>query len=141
MELLRVIREESGDFAKFESALTKTAPEDVTHPVQDGRNILHIICASGYTKYAQLLLTAATKKNILLELLDSKEEKDQQTPLFFAIRSAPNGFPEIINLLIKSGCNVNLRDKRGRSAMHYACEQGQDDTLQLLIQHGADVNF
>jgi hypothetical protein len=30
MELLRVIREESGDFAKFESALTKTAPEDVT---------------------------------------------------------------------------------------------------------------
>jgi len=133
MELLRVIREESGDFAKFESALTKTAPEDITKPIQDGRNILHIICASGYTKYAQLLLTAATKKNILLELLDSKEEKDEQTPLFFAIRSAPNGFPEIINLLIKSGCNVNLRDKLGRSAVHYACEQGQDDTLQLLI--------
>jgi hypothetical protein len=77
MELLRVIREESGDFAKFESALTKTLPEDITQLIQDGRNILHIICASGYTKYAQLLLTAATKKNILLELLDSKEEKEE----------------------------------------------------------------
>jgi ankyrin repeat protein len=61
--------------------------------------------------------------------------------LFFAIRSAPNGFPEIIQLLIKQGCNVNLRDKRGRSAVHYASEQGQDDTLQLLIASGADVNF
>lgn len=80
MELLRVIREESGDFAKFESALTKTLPEDITQLIQDGRNILHIICASGYTKYAQLLLTAATNTQYhysILELLDSKEEKEE----------------------------------------------------------------
>ena len=76
MELLRVIREESGDFPKFESAIAKTPAEEITKPIQDGRNILHIICASGYTKYAQLLLTAATKKNILNDLLDSREEKD-----------------------------------------------------------------
>ena len=133
MELLRVIREESGDFPKFESLLNKTSRETIKSPIQDGRNILHIICASGYTKYAQLLLTAASSKKILQEMLDSQEERDQQTPLFFAIRSAPNGFPEIINLLIKSGCNVNIRDKLGRSAVHYASEQGQDDTLQLLI--------
>lgn len=30
MELLKVIREESGDFAKFESALAKTAPDTLT---------------------------------------------------------------------------------------------------------------
>lgn len=122
MELLRVIREESGDFPKFESALTKVAPEAMTLPIQDGRNILHIICASGYTKYAHLLLTAASKKGILLDILDSKESTAHQTPLFFAIRSAPNGFPEIIHLLIKQGCNLNLRDKQGRSAVHYAAE-------------------
>lgn len=139
MELLRVMREESGDFALFESTLAQAT--DITSPIQDGRNILHIICSSGYTKYANLLLTAADKKNILIDLLDSKEERDSQTPLFFAIKSAPNGFPEIISLLIKSGCNINLRDKTGRSAIHFASEQGQDDTLQLLIQSGADVNF
>ena len=70
---------------------------------------------------------------MLTELLDSREENDQQTPLFFAIRSAPNGFPEIIQLLIKNGCNINLRDKQGYSPMHFAAEQGQDDTLTLLI--------
>ena len=62
MELLRVIREESGDFPKFESVLSKTPPDDMKKPIQDGRNILHIICASGYTKYAQLVLSAATAK-------------------------------------------------------------------------------
>jgi hypothetical protein len=77
MELLRVIREESGDFPKFESTFAKASPETFTQLIQDGRNILHIICASGYTKYAHLLITAATKKGILLELLDSREEKDQ----------------------------------------------------------------
>jgi hypothetical protein len=30
MELLRVIREESGDFSKFESALAKTGQEELT---------------------------------------------------------------------------------------------------------------
>jgi ankyrin repeat protein len=129
MELLRLIKEEAGDYPKFESALAKTSPEDLGKELVDGRTLLHIICSSGYTKYAQLLVTSAIKKGVLSDILDSREPKDNQTPLFFAIRSAPNGFPEIIMLLIKSGCNVNLRDKRGRAAIHYASEQGQDDTL------------
>jgi ankyrin repeat protein len=36
---------------------------------------------------------------------------------------------------------VNLRDKTGKSAVHYASEFGQDDILQLLISNGANVNF
>jgi len=80
------------------------------------------VCASGYTKYAQLLITAATKKQVLFELLDAIDEKDGQSPLFYAIRSAPNGFPEIIYLLVKSGCSVNIKDNSDRSALHYACE-------------------
>jgi hypothetical protein len=76
MELLKVIREESGDFPKFESVLTKTSAEAIKSSIQDGRNILHIICASGYTKYASLLLTAAQNKKILQEMLDSQEERD-----------------------------------------------------------------
>ncbi len=33
MELLRVIREESGDFPKFESALAKTPADEITKPI------------------------------------------------------------------------------------------------------------
>ena len=77
MELLRVMREESGDFPRFESVLAKTPAVDMKKAIQDGRNILHIICASGYTKYAQMVLTAATAKKILQEMLDSEEERDK----------------------------------------------------------------
>lgn len=33
MDLLKVIREESGDFGKFESALTKCKGDDLTLPI------------------------------------------------------------------------------------------------------------
>ncbi len=54
MDLLKVIREESGDYAKFESAVAKAAPEKLTEIIQEdqGRTLLHIVCASGFTKYA-----------------------------------------------------------------------------------------
>ncbi len=116
------MKEEAGDYAKFESLLAKTPPEQLTAGLVDGRTLLHIISSSGYTKYAHLLITSATKKGVLNDMLDSREPKDNQTPLFFAIRSSPNGFPEIITYLIKNGCNINLRDSKGRSAVHYASE-------------------
>ena len=50
MELLRVMKEEAGDFAKFESLLAKTQPEQLTVGLIDGRTLLHIISSSGYTK-------------------------------------------------------------------------------------------
>ena len=63
------------------------------------------------------------------------------TPLFFAVVSGPNGHPEIVNLLLKSQAQVNLTDSKGRSALHYAAELGQDDTMELLLAHGADPNI
>lgn len=31
-------------------------------------------------------------------------------------------------------------DVKGRSALHYASELGQDDTMELLLANGADPN-
>lgn len=70
------MREEAGDYAKFESMLSKSKEEDISGPVLDGRSLLHIICSSGYTKYAHLLINAAEKKNVLTDILDSREPKD-----------------------------------------------------------------
>jgi hypothetical protein len=33
MELLKVIKEESGDFSKFEGVLSKTSPEAIKAPI------------------------------------------------------------------------------------------------------------
>jgi len=48
----------------------------------------------------------------------------KQTALFFAIRSGHGGFLEIINLLVRQGCDVNLQDEKGKTALHYASELG-----------------
>ena len=57
--------------------------------------------------------------------------------LFYAIRSGHGGFLEIINILVKNGCNVNMKDQDGKTPLHYASELGQDDTLEILLDNKA----
>ena len=54
--------------------------------------------------------------------------------------SGPNGHPDIVNILLKAGALSNITDKIGRTVLHYACEYGQDDTIEMLLQNGADAN-
>ncbi|MDG1360502.1 MAG: ankyrin repeat domain-containing protein, partial [Phycisphaerales bacterium] len=60
------------------------------------------------------------------------------SPLMFA---AMSNTPEITELLIKSGSKVNDRTQKGMSAYLYAALSSRyPDTLQLLVEHGADPN-
>lgn len=35
---------------------------------------------------------------------------------------------------------MNVRDSLGRTPLHYASELGQDDNLEMLLNHGSDPN-
>jgi len=67
------------------------------------------------------------------------------TPLMIA---AALGFPEIVTRLLARGAQVNARDERGTSSLHAAAQfafrssetDGARRVLQLLLEHGADVN-
>ena len=74
-----------------------------------------------------------------LECVSSDDTK-QCTPLIFAITSGPNGHPEIANMLLKAGASPMGKDCNGKTALHYASESGQDDTIELLLQNGANPN-
>ena len=58
--------------------------------------------------------------------------------MFFAIRSGHGGFLEIINLLVKNGCNVNFKDENGMTPLHFASQLGQDDSLEILLNAKAN---
>lgn len=50
------------------------------------------------------------------------------------------GSPDIVELLIKIGADVNSTDSNGVTAAHIAAQLGEMKILRILLQAGADVN-
>lgn len=66
---------------------------------------------------------------------DKPEELSQMTPLM-AAETAP-----IASLLLEHGANIAMRDRMGRTALHYAVMmRDAAQIIPLLIRQGADVN-
>ena len=61
----------------------------------------------------------------------------QKTALIYAVE---NGKEECLELLLRSGADVNKQDSLGRSALMIAAEKGFDACVDMLIAAGADVN-
>jgi ankyrin repeat protein len=40
---------------------------------------------------------------------------------------------DIAEFLLSNGADVDLKDEKGRTALHYAAQQGQDTKVQLLL--------
>ncbi|PFX12295.1 Tankyrase-1 [Stylophora pistillata] len=55
-------------------------------------------------------------------------------------KAAINGRYEIVKVLLKSGEDVNQKDKFGLTPLHLAAWYGQRDVVKLFLEHGANVN-
>jgi ankyrin repeat protein len=64
-------------------------------------------------------------------------EPEMSTPLHLAARC---GHDEVAALLIRSGANVNARDKRGDTPLHVAAWWGEAAVVEALLAGHADVN-
>ena len=51
--------------------------------------------------------------------------------------ASEKGYLEIVKLLIDSGAYVNVKDKRGRTALRYALENGRSEVAEFLKSKGA----
>lgn len=61
-----------------------------------------------------------------------------RTALMYATRSSEYTC-ETVSILIKAGVAVNARDLGGRQAIHFALEQNGVDTIEMLVEGGADI--
>jgi len=51
-----------------------------------------------------------------------------------------NGRRELVEILLKSGANVNAQDKWGITALMYAVLEGRRELAELLLSRGADIH-
>lgn len=82
----------------------------------------------GFTDAARTFLNAGARVN--------EQGNTGLTPLMMAVTShAPRA--EMMQLLIESGADVNIRDRQGRTALDWARMQGENNVAKLLREAGA----
>src|SRR5688500_16811768 len=70
--------------------------------------------------------------------VNAQSEADGRTPL---ISAAARGDLEVVNVLVQRGADVNVKDKRGYTALFHAIEAMYDDVaLVLMSQPSLDPN-
>lgn len=75
---------------------------------------------------------------VVRELLDRGADVEaRDTPLLRTTGYSES--PAIMELLLKRGANVNARNFKGQTSLHYAVEYGCWRSLPILIAHGADL--
>lgn len=82
-----------------------------------GRTCLHYACAYNQFETIQMLLSFED-----IEINDTDDSG--ATPLILA---ASLGFLEVVKILIKNNCNVDIRDIKGNKAFYYAVANLQDE--------------
>uniref|UniRef100_S4RLR0 M-phase phosphoprotein 8 n=1 Tax=Petromyzon marinus TaxID=7757 RepID=S4RLR0_PETMA len=68
-------------------------------------------------------------------------DHEDGTGMTLVMLAAAFGHLDILRLLIRSGANVNARQKNGSTALIYAAEKNHLSTLALLLENGARVNL
>ncbi|XP_069939287.1 ankyrin repeat domain-containing protein 65 isoform X2 [Cherax quadricarinatus] len=60
------------------------------------------------------------------------------SPLHYAVWQR---YPEAAEFLIDEGCDINAKDDIGYTALHLSAEHGYIEMMEVLLKHGAQVNF
>ncbi|KAJ9458065.1 putative ankyrin repeat protein L93 [Diplonema papillatum] len=74
------------------------------------------------------------------EALVNAADGNGATPMVLAIQSKGSSRRKIIQLLADAGARVNVLLVNGMAPMHVAAQQGDDESLGLLLSKGADID-
>jgi hypothetical protein len=102
---------------------------------RDGATGLHIACAGGEARAAEVWVRAGADVN-------ARATPDDATPLMLAAT-----WPEIVEMLLQHGAEINAADANGRTAIVYVIQNpswiGAEEhlrALRVLLAAGADPN-
>jgi len=115
-----------GDVARIDTLINSALEQYNVH----GFTALHVAVMCNQMEAVTKLLSRGVQASVRSKLGDG--------PLHIA---ASHGFTSICQLLLgRADVSVDAPGRRGWTALHYASEGGDAETMRLLIQHGANVN-
>ena len=128
---------------------------------KDGKTALHKAAERGHLEFVDLLvkkgcnvdavdkdgktaLHKALQNNYHLETIKLLVGRTQKMPSVVGEsalhKAAKRGHLELVDLLVKKGCNVDAADKDGKTALHKAAERGHLELVDLLVEKGCNVD-
>lgn len=90
----------------------------------DGDTILHLAVVGFTVEKVKDLIRICDRS-----LLDSINNM-MQTPMHVATMA---NRPEIVSLLIESGANMGIHDRKGNTPLHLACQKGFPEIVQIIL--------
>jgi len=110
----------------------KDGPKYMARPDDTGRTALHYSCLEGQAGVVEEMMAKLTKKDV------NQPDKEGMTPLMAACFMKQT---DIVRMLLEHpGITVDGRDATGATALHWACSNGDVDTVAELVKAGAPVN-
>ena len=103
-----------------------------TDPNIHGEHVpaLHVAAANDNVEAAKILISHGAK-------FDVRDTVDNDTALIYGIR---DGKFRVAELLLKTGADPNLTDRRGFAPLHIAVARNDAKLVQCLLDHGAAIN-
>jgi ankyrin repeat domain-containing protein 50 len=99
---------------------------------QHGMTVLMNAALYGREEIARLLLDEGAD-------IEAEDERDGRNGATVLCGVARFGNRAMVQLLLERGANITAKDDKGRTALHYATQDGRKDTVQLLLERRADI--
>ncbi|XP_068109953.1 NF-kappa-B inhibitor alpha [Hyperolius riggenbachi] len=99
---------------------------------EDGDTLLHL----AIIHEAKDLVEEAIKRSYRDGYYLNRQNTLHQTPLHLAIITEQ---PQIAEKLLKAGCDPEVRDYRGNTALHIACEKGSMRGVGVIVQNSTSL--
>ena len=128
----------AGDIEALYQAAGEGKRADVVTLLKSGVDV------NGRTRSGSYAMNAAAVENevgVIQVLIDHNADPNVQnrqgdTPLICATKYA-GGNPETVELLVKSGTDLSIRDNSGKTALDYAKAKGQQMAIAILERSGS----
>ncbi len=99
-------------------------------PIATGETPLMTCARSGNVEAVKTLISHDAAVN-------TKEPAQNQTALMWA---AAERHPSVVKALIDANADLQAHSKKGYTAIHFAAREGDQESLQLLVAAGVDIN-